>query len=121
MMNKKTLVVGASTDTTKYANLAVRSLRKHQHDVLALGIKAGEIADVPIETERLDFQDIDTVTLYLNPSRQTDYYDYLLGLKPKRIIFNPGTENEEFVHLAKAEGIETAYACTLVLLSLGQY
>jgi uncharacterized protein len=121
MMNKKTLVVGASTDTTKYANLAVRSLRKHQHDVVALGIKVGIIEDVPIETKRLDFQDIDTVTLYLNPTRQTDYYDYLLGLKPKRIIFNPGTENAEFVHLAKAEGIETEYACTLVLLNLGQY
>jgi uncharacterized protein len=121
MTNKKTLVVGASTDPTKYANLAVRSLRKHQHDVVALGIKAGEIEDVSIETERLDFQDIDTVTLYLNPTRQTDYYNYLLGLKPKRLIFNPGTENAEFVHLAKAEGIETEYACTLVLLNTAQY
>ncbi len=121
MTNKKTLVVGASTDATKYANMAVRNLRRHQHDVIALGINSGEIEDVSIETERLDFQDIDTVTLYLNPARQTDYYDYLLGLKPKRIIFNPGTENAEFVHLAKAEGIKTEYACTLFLLNTKQY
>jgi uncharacterized protein len=121
MTNKKTLVVGASTDTTKYANMAVRSLRRHQQEVVALGIKSGEIDDVSIETERLDFQGIDTVTLYLNPTRQADYYNYILGLKPKRIIFNPGTENAEFVLLAKAEGIETEYACTLVLLNTEQY
>jgi predicted CoA-binding protein len=120
-MNKKTLVVGASTDVSKYANMAVRSLRKHEQEVVALGIKEGSIDDVNIETQRIDFQDIDTITLYLNPKRQEDYYEYLLGLKPKRIIFNPGTENSAFVNLAKAEGIATEYACTLVLLNTGQY
>jgi uncharacterized protein len=121
IMNKKTLVIGASTDASKYANMAVRNLRKHQHEVVALGIKEGSIDDVNIETQRIDFQDIDTITLYLNPKRQEDYYDYLLGLKPKRIIFNPGTENDDFVNLAQAEGITTEYACTLVLLNTGQY
>jgi predicted CoA-binding protein len=120
-MNKKTLVVGASTDVSKYANMAIRSLLRHGQEVIALGIKKGMIENVMIETEWLDFQAIDTITLYLNPARQVEYYDYLLSLKPKRIIFNPGAENPELVHLAKAEGIETEYACTLVMLSTGQY
>jgi hypothetical protein len=120
-MKKKTLVIGATTDTSKYANMAIRNLLRHGHEVEALGIREGNIENVKIETERLNFQDIDTITLYLNPQRQVDYYDYLLGLKPKRIIFNPGTENPEFVNLAKAQNIETEYACTLVLLNTGQY
>jgi uncharacterized protein len=120
-MSKKTLVIGASTDPAKYANMAVKSLKKGQHEVVALGIKAGQIDDVNIETERLAFNDVDTVTLYLNPARQEDYYDYILGLRPKRIIFNPGTENPSFVALAAAQGIATEDACTLVLLSTQQY
>ncbi|MFN0203844.1 MAG: CoA-binding protein [Bacteroidia bacterium] len=120
-MKKKTLVIGATTDTSKYANMAIRSLLRHGHEVEALGIREGNVENVKIETECIDFQEIDTITLYLNPQRQIDYYDYLLGLNPKRIIFNPGTENSEFVNLAKAKNIATEYACTLVLLNTAQY
>lgn len=120
-MSKKTLVIGATTDASKYANMAIRSLRRHGHEVVALGIRPGDIDDVTIDTERQDYTNLDTITLYLNPARQEDYYDYLLALAPKRIIFNPGTENEALVHLAEAEGIATEYACTLVLLNTAQY
>jgi predicted CoA-binding protein len=121
MSNKKTLVVGASTDTTRFSNMAVKSLAQHGHEVVALGAKAGEIGGIPIHTERESFEDIDTVTLYLNPQRQEEYYDYIVGLHPKRIIFNPGTENEGFATLAKQHHIATENACTLVLLNTGQY
>lgn len=120
-MNKKTLVLGATTNPERYANMAVKNLQKHGHDVVAVGNKEGEINGINIETQTLQFEDIDTVTLYLNPERQKDYYNYILGLSPKRIIFNPGTENAELVALANAKEIETEYACTLVLLNTGQY
>lgn len=120
-MNKKTLVIGASTDTTRYANMAIRNLRRHQHDVVALGIRAGKVEDIKIATTPLPYDAVDTVTMYLNPERQRQYYDYILGLHPKRIIFNPGTENPELVQLAQEKGIATEYACTLVLLNTGQY
>lgn len=119
--NKRTLVLGATTNPERYSNMAVRSLTRHGHEVAALGIKEGEIDGIKIETETLSFKGIDTVTLYLNPERQKVYYDYILNLEPKRIIFNPGTENSELLALAKARGIETEYACTLVLLNTGQY
>lgn len=119
--NKRTLVLGATTNPERYSNMAVRSLTRHGHEVAALGIKEGEIDGIKIETETLSFKGIDTVTLYLNPARQKVYYDYILNLEPKRIIFNPGTENSELLALAKARGIETEYACTLVLLNTGQY
>lgn len=120
-MNKKTLVIGASTDSSRFSNMAVKSLTQHGHDVVALGIKAGNIDGIEIHTEMEQFEGIDTVTLYLNPQRQEAYYDYIIGLKPKRIIFNPGTENEAFVKMANQKQIATEYACTLVLLNTGQY
>ena len=120
-MSKKTLVIGASTDPSRFSNMAVKSLTKYGHDVVALGIKAGKIDGVEIHTELEHFEGIDTVTLYLNPQRQEAYYGYILGLHPKRIIFNPGTENEAFVQMAKAHKISTENACTLVLLNTGQY
>lgn len=121
MMKKKTLVIGASTDPTRFSNMAVKSLLQHGHDVVALGVKEGVIDGVAIDTVKENFTGIDTVTLYLNPQRQEEYYDYILGLHPKRIIFNPGTENEAFVNQAKQHHIATEYACTLVLLNTGQY
>ncbi len=120
-MPKKTLIVGASSNPERYSNKAIHLLREKKHPVLALGRKAGQVFDVPIEPGTPSFQQVDTISLYLNPSRQVDLYDYLLGLKPKRIIFNPGTENDAFKDLAEAAGIEVEYACTLVLLRLGQY
>lgn len=120
-MEKKTLVLGASENPARYGNMAVKSLRSKGHPVVAIGNRKGQVLDVPIATEQLPEQDIDTVTLYLNPTNQQPYYDYILSLKPKRIIFNPGTENIALEHLAEEQGIQTVAACTLMLLSTGQY
>ncbi|MCY7408787.1 MAG: CoA-binding protein [Chitinophagales bacterium] len=119
--NKKTLVLGASTNPERYSNIAIHRLLLHGHDVVPVGIKRGAVAGIKIINEKKAFENIDTVTLYLNPQRQQEYYDYILSLKPKRIVFNPGAENEELENLAKANGIEATEACTLVLLSTGQY
>lgn len=116
-----TVVLGASPNTERYSNLAVKQLRQHGHSVVAIGVKEGKIGDVDIIREHPPLQDVETVTLYLNPQRQPEYYNYILSLKPKRIIFNPGTENDELESLASANNIEPIEACTLVMLSTGQY
>ena len=118
---KKTLVLGASDNPARYSYLAVQRLRSHGHPVAGIGRKNTKVADVNIDNEKIPVNDVDTVTLYLNPTHQQEYYDYILSLKPKRIIFNPGTENDELVKLAKEQNIESLEACTLVLLSTGQY
>jgi hypothetical protein len=119
--NKKTLVLGASENPARYSFLAINSLRKHQHPVAAIGRRKGQVLDVEISTDKKPMDTVDTVTLYLNPLNQKEYYDYILSLRPKRIIFNPGTENNELYDLAKNNGIQPLEACTLVLLSTGQY
>ena len=121
MNNKTTLVIGASANPARYSNLAVQKLIAHKHQVIALGSRDGLIGNTLIETEKKPFEGIDTVTLYLNPIRQLEYYDYILSLRPRRIIFNPGAENDELNQLALKNGIYTEEACTLVLLSTGQY
>ena len=121
MKKKKTLVLGASANPSRYSYLAVQRLTAREYPVVALGIKKGSIGNTEIETEKKHFEEVDTVTLYINPSRQKDYYQYILGLKPKRIIFNPGTENDELAALAEEQGIVPLEACTLVMLSTGQY
>ena len=121
MENKKTLVLGASQNPQRYSYLALNKLSTHKHTVVAIGGRKGKVGDVEIDTEQKPLTDIDTVTLYLNPQNQIPYYNYIISLKPKRIIFNPGTENEELYTLAKRNGIEVIEACTLVLLSTGQY
>ena len=118
---KKTLVLGASDNPSRYSYLAVNRLRSHGHSVVAIGKKNSMVADVPIEKEKKDWENVDTVTLYLNPAHQQQYYDYILSLKPKRIIFNPGAENDELADLALKNGIKPIEACTLVLLSTNQY
>jgi predicted CoA-binding protein len=119
--NKKTVVLGASQNPSRYSYLAVKRLRAHNHPVIAIGRRKGMIGEVEIETGHTAAENVDTVTLYLNPQNQKDYYDYILGLKPKRIIFNPGTENDDLVNKAKQNGIEPVEACTLVMLSIGAY
>ena len=121
MEKKKTLVIGASANPSRYSYLAVQRLSANQHPVLALGIRKGSIGNIEIETEKKSFEQVDTITLYVNPTRQKEYYDYILSIQPKRIIFNPGTENDELWELAEQKGIEVMEACTLVLLSTGQY
>src|SRR5215510_8053635 len=121
MEKKKTLVLGASDNPSRYSYLAIQRLRRHDHPVVAIGRKNTQVADVPITKEKKHFDDIDTVTFYLNRLHQKEYYDYILSLKPKRLVFNPGAENEELIQLAKKNNIQTMEACTLVLLSTGQY
>jgi len=121
MEKKKTLVMGASENPSRYSFLAINRLKNNQHPVVALGRRKGIVAGIEIETEKKEFTGIDTVTLYLNPMHQKEYYDYILSLHPKRIIFNPGTENDELAELALQQGIIPLEACTLVMLSTGQY
>jgi predicted CoA-binding protein len=118
---KKTLVLGASDNPERYSNMAIARLRGKGHPVVAIGHRLARTGDVEIETQKKPFADVDTVTLYLNPTRQAAYYDYILSLHPKRIIFNPGAENPELSELAAANGIQPLAACTLVLLNTGAY
>ena len=118
---KKTLVLGASDNPARYSYLAIHRLRSHGHPVAAIGKHQTIVADIPVETSKKIFTDIDTVTLYLNPLHQREYYDYILSLHPKRIIFNPGAENDELSALAEKNGIHVQEACTLVLLGTNQY
>src|SRR3569833_249179 len=103
---KKTVVLGASSNPARYSYLAVQRLRAHDHPVLAIGRRVGTVADVDITKEHQSESDVDTITLYLNPKNQVEYYDYILGLHPKRIIFNPGTEYEELIQKARDNKIE---------------
>lgn len=119
--NKKTLILGASANPERYSFLALNRLLNAGHEVVAIGKTKTVINGVPINTEQKPYSGIHTVTLYLNPDHQKEYYQYILSLHPKRIIFNPGAENEELQSLAQEKGIETMNACTLVLLSTGQY
>ena len=116
-----TLVVGASENSMRYSYLAVNKLTRHGHPVIALGNKAGNIGNIPIITHIDPNTEIDTITLYVGPARQKDLIGNLLSLNPKRIIFNPGTENPEFINKAREQGIEVEIACTLVMLSAGTY
>ena len=118
---KKTLILGASTKPDRYGNIATRRLKLYNHEVVPIGNREGEIDGTEILLGKPEVKEIDTITLYLNPKRQVEFYDYIISLKPKRIIFNPGTENPELVKLAIENGIESEIACTLVLLSVGQY
>jgi predicted CoA-binding protein len=121
MMKRKTLVIGASARESQYSNIAIRQLREKGHPVVAFGRETCTIADVGVETVFPVDQDIDTVTLYLNPERQQAFYEQIINLHPERIIFNPGTENPELANLATENGIEAIEACTLVMLSVGNY
>ena len=118
---KKTLVLGASPNPNRYAYTAVQRLVNAGYEVVPLGIKSGEISGLPIENGLPKIEEVDTVTIYLSKEKQKPYYDYILSLKPKRIIFNPGAENLEFAHMASVEGIEIDQACTLVMLAAATY
>ncbi|MFT3704864.1 MAG: CoA-binding protein [Agriterribacter sp.] len=120
-MNKKTVVLGASDNPARYSYLAMNRLKAAKHDIVAIGKKETIVGDIVVHSKPVAVENVDTVTLYLNPANQKNYYDYILSLHPKRIIFNPGTENEELATLAEEHDIQTMEACTLVLLSTGQY
>jgi predicted CoA-binding protein len=118
---KKTIVIGATPNPDRYAYLASNKLVRYGHEIINVGIKTGEVAGVPIEKPEIIHDDIDTITLYVGPHNQPSLYDYILKTQPKRVIFNPGTENEELESLLIENNIEPVEACTLVLLSTGQY
>lgn len=120
-MSYKTLVIGASTNPQRFSYLAIKSLVKHNVDVVAIGLKQGEIDGISISVERPIYEGIHTISLYLNAERQREYLEYIISLKPQRIIFNPGTENGELLKLARANGIEPVFDCTLVMLNNGKY
>jgi uncharacterized protein len=120
-MNKPTVILGASNKPKRYSYLATQSLKKHGHTVFPLGLRQGAIEGTTIINDKPILQDIDTITLYLSPQNQKEWYNYILQVHPKRIVFNPGTENPELYSLAVENGIECTIACTLVLLSIGDY
>jgi predicted CoA-binding protein len=118
---KLTVVLGASPNPERYSNMAVNRLTAKGHPVVAIGSRAATIGDIPVITEHPPLEKVDTVTMYLNPVAQKAYYDYILQLQPRRIIFNPGAENEELEDIARQHNIQPVEACTLVLLSTGQF
>lgn len=120
-MNKKTLVVGGSTNPDRYSNKAILKLRSYGYEVVSTGLREGIVGDVRIQKGNPPFEDIDTITLYVGPARQPPLYDYLLGLNPRRIIFNPGTENKTLEKRAQEQGIETVEHCTLIMIDYGMY
>lgn len=120
-MNKKTLVLGASLKPNRYSNYAIQRLVANEVETVVFGLREGEVSGITIDTELLDYENVHTVTLYLSPKRQKQYYDYIVSLNPKRVIFNPGTENPELYKILKTHNIGFEAACTLVLLSTNQY
>ena len=120
-MSKATAVIGATPNSGRYAYLAASRLKKHGHKVYPVGIHRGDIEGMEIMTDFPKLDHVDTVTLYVGPKNQVHWTDYILALKPKRIIFNPGTENPPFEEKAAAQGIEVVRGCTLVMLSTGEY
>ena len=119
--NKKTLIIGASTNSERYSYKAAEKLLAHNHPICMIGNRAGTLFGEEIFNQQIPFSDVGTVTMYVSAKNQLDYYDYIKQLKPRRVIFNPGTENPEFARMAEKSGIEVVEACTLVLLATGQY
>jgi predicted CoA-binding protein len=118
---KKTLVIGASTNPKRYSYMAINLLNDYKHKVVALGNKHGSIGEHTIITDFPESQNFDTVSMYLNENLQKEYYGKIIDLKPKRVIFNPGTENRELIEMLKKEGIQPLEACTLLLLRTNQF
>jgi predicted CoA-binding protein len=119
----KTVVIGATPNPSRYAFMAAQMLKNYNHEFVPVGIKKGEVQGQLIVqiTDRPEIKDVDTITMYIGPQRQTPWYDYILSLKPRRIIFNPGSENPDLARLAEEKGVEVIEACTLVMLRTNQY
>ncbi len=119
--SKNTLVIGGSTKPERYSNKAIKKLLKYGHKVYSIGLKHANAEGVEIQVGQPEFEDIDTVTMYIGPSRQSGYFDYVINLNPKRVIFNPGSENNEFAETLRANDIEVVEHCTLVMLDYGLF
>ena len=120
-MKKKTLVIGGSPNPDRYSNKAIRKLLSYNHPVESIGLRESNVESVDITTGKPVFENIHTVTMYIGPARQPEYYDYILSLNPSRIIFNPGTENSDLESIASKNGIEVVENCTLVMLDYGLF
>ena len=120
-MKKRTLVIGASENPHRFSNKAIKALLEKEVDVLALGKRKGQIGNVTISTQISEEEKIDTVSLYINPSHQKVYEEFLFDLAPRRVIFNPGTENPELKTKLSSNGIQALDACTLIMLASNQY
>ncbi len=120
---KHTVIIGATPNPSRYAYFAAQKLTQYNHPILPVGIKKGQVEGIDIIDLRAQpaLDNVDTVTLYINPTHQAEWENYILSLKPRRIIFNPGTENPKLASRANEQGIETLNACTLVMLSAGTY
>jgi predicted CoA-binding protein len=120
---KKTVVIGASENPARYSQMAIQSLQKHGHEVVPVGLKEGKFNGTSILAlaNKKEISNVDTLTVYVGPQHQPAWFDYILSIKPKRVILNPGTENPELEQLLKKNGIEFMHACTLVMLTTGQY
>lgn len=118
---KRTIVLGATPDSTRFAYKAAHMLVQYGHEIIPVGIKKGEVAGQPIRNDQPIIEGVDTIALYIGPKNQPQLYDYILKIKPKRIIFNPGTENDELIVLAQENNIQVVEGCTLVMLSVGTY
>lgn len=120
---KLTVVMGASMDPTRYAYMAANRLNDHRHPFKLVSVKKGELFGQPFLNlrDRPAIDDVHTVTLYIGADRLVEWEDYIFTLHPKRIIFNPGTENMKLAKAAEERGIETVFGCTLVMLGTGQY
>jgi hypothetical protein len=121
MIKDKTLVLGASPNPTRYSHIAIQLLLENEEPIYAVGRREGEVSGVLIRKGMPIYDDVETITLYIGAKNQPEFYDYILALKPRRIIFNPGTENPELMEILRMEGIQYEAACTLVLLNTGQY
>jgi predicted CoA-binding protein len=118
-----TIVLGASENPNRYSNIAIRMLRSYHFETIAIGNKVGKVLDVPITifNPYETYPNVHTITLYLNSKNQEKYFNFILNLKPVRVIFNPGTENQDFMDELERNNIEVTEACTLVLLRTQQY
>jgi len=121
MRSKKTVVIGATTNPSRYAYMAANRLVEYGHEIVPIGIKKGEVAGNKIINDKPAIDAVHTVTLYVGPSNQQEYYDYVAALNPKRVVFNPGTENQEFEKSLEKQGVEVLEACTLVMLGANTY
>lgn len=117
----KTVVIGASENPERYAWKATTMLQRYGHEVVPVGLKSGKINGLDILEGRPEIEGVDTVTMYVGPANQVHWKDYVMSLKPRRVILNPGTESGPVEAAAEAAGIEVVHGCTLVMLSVGQY
>ncbi len=120
-ISKSILVIGGSIKPERYSNKAIKKLIEYGHKVYSIGLRTGEVEGVSIQQGKPEFKDIDTVTMYIGTAHQSEYFDYIINLSPKRVIFNPGTENKEFAETLKANDIEVVEHCTLVMLDYGLF